>query len=356
MNPCARRTYNGGVMATLRRRALGWLPLAFALGALFGGAATAAPLEFPASAPVVYVRMTQGNVTVRTWQRDVVRVDGAPTVEARALPQRFVARRLPHQIMLWSQRVRTKDGATLTLPAEPFPLPDLAAAAHDGVLVRGNGNATIMIPANTALLVTVVRRGAIALSGYRNGTFAALMGGGRITLSGVGGTGAVQLNNGPFVARNSDFARIRVRTGRGAMYFEHCNAAQIQATSLLGSIVYDNGTFAPGLARFESERGNIALGVNGGAQINAHSDAGRIFDARGAQVTRGANDAQAAFERGGPVVTATSKRGAVIFYRGALRAHPQLLQRFKFRRVPAMKRFGGGRPIGRPHGRPRKPR
>ena len=51
--------------------------------------------------------------------------------------------------------------------------------------------------------------------------------------------------------------------------------------SSYGSIVYDNGDFAPGLARFESEHGNVALGVRGNAQIGAHSGTGHVVSSFG---------------------------------------------------------------------------
>lgn len=322
--PSVRRAYTRSVIL-----------FALALAASLGAPAQAGPLQLPAAnAPVVYVRIGQGDVIVRTWNRQIVQVDGDPGVDARALSPQVIARRVPAQLMLWSQSVVAKDGERLTLPAEPFPLPSLDGAPHDGVLVRGEGNATITIPADSALVVTVVRHGSIAIDGYRNGTFAALMGGGKITLDRVSGTGAVQLNNGPFVARDSNFARIRVRTGRGRQFYERCTSAQIQATSLLGSIVYDDGSFTPGLAHFDSQRGNVALGVNGGAQVSAHSGTGRVFGAGDVRTTGGVHDAQATYDRGGPVVTASSQRGSVIFYRGALRAHPELQQRFKLRRPP----------------------
>ena len=332
------RVYADSVIPSARRQG-GMLLFAFALTMCLSARAQAGPMQLPAvAAPVVYVRLLQGNVIVRTWNRQVVQVEGDPSVEARSLPPRVVANRLPKQMMLWSQTLVTKDGARLTLPAEPFPFPNLDQTPHDGVVIHGKGNATITIPANTALLVTVVRKGSIAIDGFRNGTFAALMGGGKITLDRVSGTGAVQLNYGPFIARDSTFDRIRVRTGRGNMFFERCTSAQIQATSLLGTIVYDDGSFTPGLAHFESQRGNIALGVNGDALVNAHSDAGRIFTSGDVPIARGANDAQATYARGGPVVTATSARGSVIFYRGSLRMHPQLQQRFNLRRPPARPR------------------
>ncbi|MEO9170258.1 MAG: hypothetical protein ABI278_03715, partial [Candidatus Aquilonibacter sp.] len=180
----------------------------------------------------------------------------------------------------------------------------------------------------TALVIANVKRGDVAITGYKNGVFVAHIGGGSMQLDNVSGTGAIQVNNGEVIARNSDFARLRVRTVRGNMQFENCNATQIEATSLMGSILYDNGNFQPGLARFESERGNVMLGVAGsGVQIGAHSSVGQIYSDSSA-VQAGQTDAQATLGRGGPVVTATSGTGSVIFYNGALRNHPALARRF----------------------------
>ncbi|MGR4064670.1 MAG: hypothetical protein ACLQPV_04405, partial [Vulcanimicrobiaceae bacterium] len=78
-------------------------------------------------------------------------------------------------------------------------------------------------------------------------------------------------------------------------------------------------SFQPGLARFESQRGNVALGVGSGtASFGAHSAQGRVvnaYDGRGA-------DASA------PVVTATSQTGNVLLYRGSARDNLQRMQQW----------------------------
>jgi hypothetical protein len=119
-----------------------------------------------------------------------------------------------------------------------------------------------------------------------------------------------------------------VRTATGDELFQGCTSHQIQATSAYGSIVYDNGDFQPGLARFESEHGNVALGVRGGAQIGAYSGSGHVisnFD-DATNVHGATNSKQATVGGGGPVVTAASKNGSVYLYNGSMNDHPQVRQ------------------------------
>lgn len=298
-------------------------------------AALGEPTRIPTSAsPVIFIQIVTGNLTLHTSDAMQVQVDADPGIESRHLAPQDVENRIPREVYLWSQSAQTPDGVTLRLEPETFLLPQIENGAHDAVVVRGNGNATITIPSATSLVIANVRRGEFAIEGYKNGVFVAHVANGAVMLDNVGGTGAVQINNGPLAARNSDFARLRVRTVRGNMHFENCNATQIEATSLTGTILYDNGTFAPGLARFESERGNVLLGVTGGVQVGAHSGIGQIFS-DSAPVAQGQTDAQATMGRGGPVVTATSGSGSVVFYSGALHDHPAFQRRFanRFRKL-----------------------
>lgn len=278
--------------------------------------------------PVLFVQIVGGDLTIRSWEQSAVQVEADPAIETRHIAAEQVAQRIPQRVYLWSQTMRTPDGTTLKLEPETFLLPVLGNAPHDAVIVRGNGNATITVPSGTALIISNVRRGTLNINGYKNGVFVAHVANGAVQLENVTGTGAVQVGKGPFTATDSNFTRLRVRTVRGDIQFENCNATQIEATSLTGAVMYDNGTFSPGLARFESERGNVLLGVSGnGVQVGAHSGVGQIFsDAAG--VSAGQTDTQATIGHGGPVVTATSGSGSVIFYSGALRGHPVLQRRF----------------------------
>ncbi|HXO16585.1 MAG TPA: hypothetical protein VN909_00285, partial [Candidatus Dormibacteraeota bacterium] len=83
-----------------------------------------------------------------------------------------------------------------------------------------------------------------------------------------------------------------------------------------------------GLARFESEHGNVALGVRGNAQIGAHSGAGHVISsfADDAQVRGDPTTKQATVGSGGPVVTATSRNGTVYLYSGSMSDHPHVRQ------------------------------
>lgn len=353
MMPQPPRTYNEHVAMVWRRGAsLLLLVFLFALGTARD--ALAQPVQISvAQNPILIVQLRSGSVMIHTWDRDQIAVDADPQIQVRHFSAEQVASRLPQQVMLWSESVTTPDGETMTLPGEPFVLPPLTGSTHDAVIARGEGNVTVTIPASTALVIAnVTQQGGVSIQGYRNGVFVSHVRRGNVQLQNVGGVGAVQVVNGPVSISNSTFDRLRVRTARGNMTFENCVARQIEVTSLTGSILYDNGSFQPGLARFETQRGDVALGVTGGdVQIGAHSSAGRIQSAfgRDVNVSRTANDAQAFVGHGGPVVTASSDRGAVVIYPGTWRKHPQLRNRVqqRFTRPPPR---GRRRP---PYGIPR---
>jgi hypothetical protein len=300
--------------------------LAFTLALAAMTVARADVTTVPASAnPVVWVALKAGSITVHTWDRTDVAIDADPGVQTRHFNGPDLGSRIPPQVTMWSHSVETPDG-TFTLPAETFVLPPMQDV-HDAIMVRGIGNVTITVPSHAALVTANVGRGDVAIDNYRNGVFITHVGTGSVRLENVAGTGAVQVVNGPIFARNSDFSRIRARTLRGNIVFEHCNSKQIEATSVVGSVFYDNGTFEPGLARFESERGNVGLGVaSGSVQINAHSETGAVHSGFGNDVrlTRNGAGTQAVVGSGGPVVTATSNGGAVLLYRGALRDNPKM--------------------------------
>jgi hypothetical protein len=184
-----------------------------------------------------------------------------------------------------------------------------------------------MIPRGTAMVLAHQRAGNLEIFGY-HGVFIAHSHRATITLDHVTGTGFVESLRGRIYATASTFDRLRVRTATGNMLFRNCTSHQIQASSSYGSIVYDDGHFQPGLARFESDHGNVALGINGGAQIGAHSGTGHVVssfrdeaDVRGDPGTK-----QATVRGGGPVVTATSKNGSVYLYSGSMNQHPRVRQ------------------------------
>jgi hypothetical protein len=131
----------------------------------------------------------------------------------------------------------------------------------------------------------------------------------------------VQMMNGRLDVVDSSFDRLRARGNNATFVFEHNRARQIEVTTVSGSIVYDNGTFDPGLARFESTNGSIAIGVASGAQIAARSGDGRVYsmwDKRTPIDQRSDGEASATVAGGGPVVNAVTAHGSVFLYDGSL--------------------------------------
>lgn len=282
-----------------------------------------------ANTPVIRMQMRSGTLTIRTWDKAAVQVQSSVPVHARQFGPQAVADALPPEVTIPSAMIQTMNGPAL-LPPESFPLGSLLNSPHDGVVIFGgdqDADVTLTIPASTALVWAVVGRGGITMQGYRGGTFVALVHTGEIHLEDAGGDGYAEVARGPLFIRNSAFNMIRTRTAAGNIVFENCNVRQIEASSINGSIAYDNGTFVPGVARFESQNGNVAIGVaGGGARIDAHSSGGRIFSGfeGGAAVSGSPTDAQALIGNGGPVVTVNSQRGGVYLYNGSLRTHGRL--------------------------------
>jgi hypothetical protein len=333
-------------MATTWRRGLAGLLSVFAFLAGTSLCAHAATTLIPTTpAPFVVVQLDSGSVNIRTWDRAAIQIDADPTVTFNHAPPRLVATRIPQQIPLWSQSIKTPQGQELDLAPELFPLPPFAPGEHDALIVRGEGDVTLTVPQQSPLLLINVRLGSVTVAGYTGTAFVAHVTAGEIHMENVNTTAAVQVNNGPIFISNSTFERLRLRTGRGNAFMSACRSRQIQVTSLTGSVTYDNGIFdQPGLAHFETTRGNIAIGVTSGMQIEAHSGSGRILYDVGADgnVNRGADDAQATLLGGGPVVTASTVNGAILFFRGSLHDYPQ------FERLMEPKFRGSQEPQGPP--------
>jgi hypothetical protein len=349
MTPTAGRTYNWA----MRRAVL----LALMLAAAAGRASADPAALQTGTAPVVNILLRSGSVTIKTWNRDEVQVEAGPGVSAQHLDPRAVEGRIPRQIPAWSQAVQTVRGVA-TLAAETWIVPPLAPVPHDGVIVRGDGDATVTIPNGTALLlVHTVGKSGISLDGYRDGVFFLNTRAGAIGIHDVSGTGFLGTIRGAISATNSSFDRLRARNATGTISFVDCAAQQIEVTSFFGSIVYDNGSFAPGLARFESQNGDVALGISGNAQIGAHSESGSVAtEFSGHAVVKGTGgDTRAAVGSGGASVTASSGSGTILLYDGSLGDHANLARRApRLRNVlqkagsapnkPARARKGAARP------------
>ncbi|MDQ2991573.1 MAG: hypothetical protein M3R30_01975 [Candidatus Eremiobacteraeota bacterium] len=281
------------------------------------------------TSPVININLRSGSITIKTWNRNAVQVDAGAGVNAQHLDANVVAGRIPRQMPAWSQSVKTPRGDAI-LSAEVWILPRLATVSHDAVVVRGDGDATLTVPSGAAFIsARAIGRGSISLDGYRDGAFFLSARVGGIDLHDVSGTGFVQTVRGPIDATASSFERLRARNAIGLIFFSDCAARQIEVTSVFGSVIYDNGTFVPGLARFESQNGDVALGISGDAQIGAHSATGTVqteFTGR-AEVQGSGGDARASIGSGGAAVTASSGSGMILLYDGSLRDHANLVRR-----------------------------
>jgi hypothetical protein len=232
------------------------------------------------------IRGVKGDIVVKTWDRPQVQVDSDDNFVGRKAPVRYGSIDLPFDIPMRAQTIPTKNGP-VQLPTESFIVSSVRAGQHDGVYVDGTaGAATVMVPASLGVLVIAFRGGPshVSVEGLRNATMIVALRGGSAHFKNVGGDGFVQVLNGRVIATDSQFDRIRVRTVTENVVFERCSAKQIEASSVDGSVVYDNGSFVPGQARFESTNGNVLLGIgSGGAQLAAHSGSGRVLESRRAR-------------------------------------------------------------------------
>lgn len=321
MTARTRRSYNE-VVALPRLRSWGTaaaVVLGFVLLAFTGGAAAADPSLYGVSnSVVVNINVNGGSTTIKTWDRQAVQTESNVPVDVKQFAPKAVARALNREIPVLASSIVTPQHGQLTLPEETFVLSSVGDGPHDAVVLKSEGDTVITIPQNAALVVAR-GHGIVTLQGYRTGTFFIRLQGGSVRLQDDGGEGFVQVMRGGVFAADSSFNRLRVRTAQGGMLFERCHARQIQATSVAGSVVYDNGSFEPGLARFETQYGHVAIGVSGAAQIGAHSDSGHIFTnfERRANVDARQNDASASIGGGGALVTA-SAGGAVLLYDGSV--------------------------------------
>jgi hypothetical protein len=283
---------------------------------------------------VVQVIGRNASITIRTWNRNTIQID-SPDGDAFVPTKGTQASRASFLIPTVSVEENRSPEASImaTLLPEDFPVPKLAPGMHDVVRVvevvpladvgrpLAPAQLTVTIPDTTGLVNVRSGRGAVTLRDYR-GTTIALAGHGRVVFENVSGDAFVQPLNGHFYAMDSNFDRLRIRSNSADEVFDACRARQIEATTLTGNIIFDNGGFDPGLARFESDRGSIALGVNGNAQLGAHTQDGHVLTILPAapQQPFGREDGDG-FElvgNGGPLVNASSVHGNVFLYDGSL--------------------------------------
>lgn len=282
------------------------------------------------STPVVNVALSSGHVIVKTWAEDRVLVAADRGVTWSYLAPDKTVGGIPKLISIDAEHIArgTQSGR---LPAEVFQLPHLAGS-HDLIRIVGAGSVTLTVPVGSPLVAIRVARGSAVLRGYR-GTFFVNADAGNVRFNGVSGTGFVQSLHGTIVALASSFDRLRVRNGTGNVLFERCDARQIVATAVFGNIAFDNGSFQPGLARFESKYGNVALGiVDRGAAVRAHSKTGAVRTTFASATSTAADtplhDDDVTVGNGAARITASSLSGSIYIYNGSIAQHPTYARAF----------------------------
>ena len=344
MTAAGRRRYDRIVAAlrdALRRAAV---VLVVLVSFLVPGPASAATSSFAIGDQAV-VQVYAGNlstVSVRSWDRPTIQIDtDDEAVQVIRRPLVFGTSRNPLTVQIPIATVATRDPNTgamtsATLPPEDFPYAsDFRAGSHDNVRIvtAARSHVTVMVPASTAILDARIRgAGILTIDDYHGGTLFASNGGGRTELTGITSSAFVQMMNGRLEIRDSSFDRLRARGNTAAFTFERTRARQIEVTTISGPIIYDDGTFDPGLARFESTSGAIAIGAAAGAQIQARSTEGRVmnmWERRTPTNQRGDGEASATVAGGGPVVNAVTGRGNVFLYDGSLGTRHALPQEWR---------------------------
>ena len=283
--------------------------------------AQAQDLDGLGAGPIVRIIVARGSVNVRTWDRQAVGIDDPNALKIKRFS--VEANAAQSAVPILAGHMGSPDGP-VDLPAESFAVSSLAPGRHDVVTLRApDANVNVTVPENASLVTVQMGKGNVSLSDYKGGTFVARVHNGSAHLQNVGGDGYVQVMNGPITADASSFNRLRMRSGTGDVVFQNCRAKQIEVSSVHGSIVYDGGSFEPGLARFETQTGNVALGVNGSSQLAAHAWPGHVFTSfeGGTKVSGREGEQQAVTGNGGPLVNATSGSGNVYLYNGQMASH-----------------------------------
>ncbi len=267
---------------------------------------------------IVSIEAGQADIQIKTWDRPIVQIEGDDDFGG----QKGSYPGIP-DVPVLDARLRFGE-TTLSLPREDFAVLTVPHGMHDAVKIGSSsaaGLVTVTIPANTAFILVRAVGGRIRMNDFQGGTFFVQLRNGVVAMTNSGGDGFVQLLRGHISVIDSNFSRLRARTAAANMLFENCRARQIEASSVAGSIVFDNGGFDGMLARFDSQDGNVAVGVAGGGQIGARTGDGHIFTsfARNVPIETRPNETNVAL--GGPAspaINASSARGNVFLYDGSL--------------------------------------
>jgi len=293
-----------------------------------------------ADSGVVFIRTTDADITIRTWDRSVVAAewdDGEQMAVSKrsynatggfAVPKRTI------RINRSGEPLRTLD-----LPPEDFPIDSLSSGLHDMITFLQTkrpsdfegapsepAHLTVTVPATTGAVFVRTGKGTVTIEHY-HGTGLVFADNAQVFLNDVQGAFFLQVINGKTYAVDATFDRLRARSNTASFVFERCASKQIDVQSYEGSIVYDDGRFAPGLARFASEDGDIAIGTTSAAQLAGRSVEGHVYTnfERPAQIDAPIpSQANAILGPGGPLVTVSTVRGSAFLYDGSMDNHRPL--------------------------------
>lgn len=325
------RTYTAVVVAL--RFAPRWLAAGLAVSAALAAialtpnvalAAENSPLEVTDGAVIMVGARGHAQITVRGWDRQTVQVtsegEGDVTIAERTavVPNARLAAGFSAPLL------GNLAADQPPLPPEDFPWANFRSGQHDIVQIAGapDVHMTISVPANTAALIVRAGGAQTLIEGYRGANLAVQQFGGRVAFTNVATAAFVQMNQGVLTVADSAFDRIRFRGDRASAVFERCRSRQIETSTIAGHVLYDNGTFDAGLARFESRTGNIAIGAGTDTRFEARSGQGRVltnFDRRADVQQRREGEASATLGGGGALVNASTESGTVFLYDGSLR-------------------------------------
>jgi hypothetical protein len=305
---------------------------AFLLGSGFCGAVNAQSLVEDAGTgtPIVRIDLNDGNVAVETAAQTNVDVAAPPSVEVNRNIFRGSASYEDTSIPIFSGSIPDPQGARVSLLPENFVVTTLPPGEVDVTTIGGTADPSetirVTIPKSTSLLIVALGRGNVSVKKYREGTMIVRVRNGSIFLDNDGGDAFAQVMHGPLHAADSNFRRLRARTALGDILLERCTTHQVEVSSIRGSIIDDSGTFAPGLADFQSQHGDVAIGAAGSARVTGESIAGRVFNSfdSAVEVQTREKSTSAVIGDGGSIVHATSTTGYVFLYDGSLVQHSNL--------------------------------
>ena len=282
--------------------------------------------------PVVEIvaRAPRTQIIVRSWDRPAIGLDSSDdrtTLDHEM--NRFGPGGRPLGVQIPPAAYDAASGEPTVVPPEDFPYAAFRPGMHDVVTIAAPGGAhlVVTVPSTTGVLDVMSAGGSTEVEDYRGDNLLVVQRQGSIALTADRTAAFVQLNRGRLVARDDQFERLRARSNTAALIFAGCYSGEIEATTISGPIVYDDGEFDAGPARFDSLKGDIALGTSAPAQIAGRAQSGRVYTAfgRGASVDqRSPGVAIATVGAGGSLVNAISALGDVYLYDGSLRGRRDL--------------------------------